>query len=211
MTTEHFALQGTRGTTVSESSSRVSSFLVTVSSTLVALAFVGQISRLSTVFYVFGLVLFPSVFFIGLFTFERVLQSGIEDLRCDREIHRIRHFYLELAPELAPYFLMSTHDDAAGMMHDMGAAMSGRWGYIQGYLTTAGMVAVIDSIIAGAFAGLLVGLLANPPLVIPAIIGVLAFLASVFAFQKYQEARWLAADRSMTPLFPSPDGDSIKI
>ena len=45
------------------------------SSTLIALAFVGQISHLGTDFFIFGLVLFPSLFFMGLVTFEWVLQA----------------------------------------------------------------------------------------------------------------------------------------
>ncbi len=59
MTTEHFTLQTARSMTVSDSTGRASLFLGTVSSTLIALAFVGQSSQLGTPFYLFALVLFP--------------------------------------------------------------------------------------------------------------------------------------------------------
>jgi hypothetical protein len=36
-------------------------------------------SSVGTPFYAFALVLLPTLAFIGLVTFERVLQSGIED------------------------------------------------------------------------------------------------------------------------------------
>jgi hypothetical protein len=210
MTTEHSTLQGTRGITVSEANSRVSSYLLSVSSTLVALAFVGQISRLGSAFFVFGLVLFPSVFVLGLFTFERVLQSGLEDLLCVREIQRIRHYYVEQAPELADYFLMSTHDDAAGMAHDMGIVPSRIWTYFQPLLSTSGMVAVINSILAGVFVGLAIRFLGGPPLVVSVIAGILAFGLSVVVHQSYQTARWLSVDRQLVVRFPSSDGDPDK-
>jgi hypothetical protein len=205
MTTEHFILQGGRGTTISEANGRVSSFLITVSSTLVALAFVGQISRLGSAFYLFGLVLFPSVLFIGICTFERVQQSGNEDVIYVREMSRIRHYYAEIAPEVAGYFLLSTHDDAAGLMADMGAFSSKKWHYFQPYLTTAGMVAVINSVIAGAFAGMAIGALFGPPLAVSAVVGVVAFLVSVFFHQRYQWAQWMALDARLPTLFPSSE------
>jgi hypothetical protein len=210
MTTEHSTLQGERGMTVSEANSRLSSYLVSVSSTLVALAFVGNISRLGSAFFVFGLVLFPSVFVLGIFTFERVLQSGLEDLTCVREIQRIRHYYIEQSPELAAYFLMSTHDDAAGMAQDMGVEQTRIWRYFQPFLSTSGMVAVINSILAGVFVGLAIGFLVGPPQLVSVVGGILAFGLSTFLHQSYQAARWLSVDRSLTRRSPSLDGSADK-
>jgi hypothetical protein len=211
MTTEHTTLQGARGTTVSEANSRVSSYLVSVSSTLVALAFIGQISRLGSAFFVFGLVLFPSVFLLGLFTFERVLQSGLEDLICVREIQRIRHYYIEQAPELADYFLMSTHDDAAGTAQDMGVVPSRIWTFFQPFLSASGMVAVINSILAGVFAGLAIGFLGGPPLGVSVVAGILTFGLSTLVHQSYQTARWLSVDRRLEVRFPNLDEDPDKV
>ena len=74
---------------------------------------------------------------------------------------------------------------------------------VQPFLTTAGLVAVIDSIVAGAFVGLLVGLLVS--LVALAVgTAVLAFLIFVVAHQRYQAAQWAVLDQTITPLFPSP-------
>src|SRR5215468_8474021 len=144
MTTEHYNLQSGRAMTISDANGRASLFLGTVSTSLVALAFVGQISRsdagLGQAFYVFALVLFPSLVFLGLVTFERVLQSGIEDLVYARGINRIRHLYQEHAPEMQPYFILSAHDDDAGVMGN--SAM--RWGVWPMFLSTASMIAVIN-------------------------------------------------------------------
>jgi hypothetical protein len=90
ITTEHFNLQTARAATISESNGRTSIFLGAVSAGLVALAFAGQASR--TTLLTFGLVLFPVLAFLGLVTFERVLQASIEDALYLQRINRIRRF-----------------------------------------------------------------------------------------------------------------------
>jgi hypothetical protein len=50
---EHFDLQTARALTVSEANRRASNHLAALSSTMIALAFIGQISRLGTAFYDF--------------------------------------------------------------------------------------------------------------------------------------------------------------
>jgi hypothetical protein len=204
MTTEHYNLQTGRAMTISDANGRASLFLGTVSTSLVALAFVGGLSRSGTgvgqAFYIFGLVLFPSLAFLGLVTFDRVLQSGIEDLIYARGINRIRHLYQEHAPEMRPYFVLSAHDDDAGVMGNS-AMRSGVW---QTFLSTAGMIAVINSVIVGAFVSLLLTALpASLPLGLSIGAGVAAFLVSVFLHQRYQ---WRQGRRSLDALharFPS--------
>jgi hypothetical protein len=206
MTTEHYNLQSGRAMTISDTNGRASLFLGTVSTSLVALAFVSGLSRsgagggVGQTFYLFGLVLLPSLAFLGLVTFERVLQSGLEDLIYARGINRIRHLYQEHAPQMRPYFILSAHDDDMGVMGNA-AMRSGVW---QIFLSTAGMVAVINSVIVGAFVSLLLTAL---PVALPlgASIGagVVAFLVSVFLHQRYQ---WRQGQRSLGALparFPS--------
>src|SRR5262250_2850274 len=120
MTTEHYTLQTGRSMTISETTGRASLFVGAVSSSLIALAFVGQISHLGTAFYVFSLVVLPTLFFMGLITFERVLQSGSADFIYARGINRIRHLYLEYAPQMHPYFILSSHDDTSLPMESLG-------------------------------------------------------------------------------------------
>src|SRR5437588_311921 len=79
VTTEHFTLQGARASTIAESTGRATMFIGAVSGGLVALGLVATASRVGNAFYAFGLVVLPTLAFIGLVTFERVLQSGIED------------------------------------------------------------------------------------------------------------------------------------
>ena len=60
-----------------------------------------QTSR--TALYVFGLVLFPVLLFLGLTTFRRALQASIADTLYMLRINRLRRFYVDRAPQLAAY------------------------------------------------------------------------------------------------------------
>src|SRR5262249_54861969 len=80
VTTKHFVLQGQRAATIAESNGRASIFLGAVSGGLIALGFIGQSAHLGTAFYAFGLVLLPTLAFVGLATFYRVFQAGLEDV-----------------------------------------------------------------------------------------------------------------------------------
>jgi hypothetical protein len=76
MTTEHFVLQTARSAGIAEVNGRAGFYLAAVSSGLIALAFIGQLSRLGTAFYVFGLAVLPTLAFVGVTTFERALRNG---------------------------------------------------------------------------------------------------------------------------------------
>src|SRR5207302_1842283 len=57
-------LQSARGGTISESSSRTSLYLTSLTGAVVALSFVAQASRFSETFFVFALAVLPVVFFL---------------------------------------------------------------------------------------------------------------------------------------------------
>lgn len=78
LTTEHFTLQTARNATISDSTGRSALYLSTVSSAVVALAFIGQVSRVGAPFRVFALVLLPALFVLGLLTYARLIESAIE-------------------------------------------------------------------------------------------------------------------------------------
>jgi hypothetical protein len=141
-TTEHFNLQTARAVTVSEANGRASIYLAALSGSLIALAFVGQMSRLGAAFYAFAVILLPVLAFVGLVTFLRLVQSSIEDIAYAHRIALIRSFYLEVSPELAPYLVA---------VSDTPSAPPTAW---QLTLTAAGMVAVVNSVVVAAFTGL---------------------------------------------------------
>ncbi|MEP6775930.1 MAG: hypothetical protein ABJA50_10075 [Chloroflexota bacterium] len=198
MTAEHSSLQAGRFMTVSEASGRSTLFIGTVSGALIAIAFTGQASQMGTAFFMFSLVLFPSLIFMGLFTFERVLQSGIEDLIYARGINLLRHLYIQSAPQMQPYFIMSAHDESGQPLLNVGVHPS--WWQI--FLTTAGMIAFITSMLAGVFVGLLLAFFTSPlPVCMSA--GIVLFLVSFGILQRYQWGQWKRLERNLTLLFPS--------
>jgi hypothetical protein len=198
MTTEHYNLQSGRSMTISEANGRSSLFVGAVSSGLIALTFVGQIAHLGTAFFVFSLVVIPTLLFMGLITFERVLQAGSADIVYARGINRIRHLYLEYAPQMQPYFILSTYDDQEGALGQ--EAMQTSWWQV--FLSMAGMMAVINSVLAGSFVGLLLAAFALP-LWVTTSAGVVTFLVSVGLHQRYQWRQWMRLGRNLPVLFPS--------
>jgi hypothetical protein len=203
MTTEHYNLQSGRSMTIADANGRASLFLGTVSTSLVALAFVGGISRvgagLGQAFYVFALVLFPALVFLGLVTFERVLQSAVEDITYAHGVNRIRHLYQEYAPQMRPYFILPANDDEASVM----ASLALRSTWLQTFLSTAGMIAVITSVLVGAFVGVLLAALFSMPLGVAVGAGMVAFLASLWLLQRYQWRQWGRRTAALLAMFPS--------
>src|SRR4051812_15575006 len=147
VTAEHFALSGARASTIAESTGRANMFLAAVSGGLVALGLVATASSLGAAFFGFGLVLLPTLAFVGLVTFERTLQTSMEDTEYARRIALLRGYYFEHAPEIAPYLLSVPPAERLHMQRVPGD----RW---QGYRTVAGMLAVITAVLAGSSAAL---------------------------------------------------------
>jgi hypothetical protein len=200
LTTEHFTLQGSRSTTVSETSSRASLYMGAVSSTLIALGFIAQVSEVGDAFDVFALTVLPTLFALGVFTFVRTVESSVEDILYGRAINRIRAYYLEQAGPEARWFVLGGNDDALGVLANMGIRPS-RW---QLYFTVSNMIATVNSVVGGSAVAVALGRLLDAPLGVAAAAGAAVAIVS-FALH----ARWdrLLHERSAghhEVLFPSP-------
>jgi hypothetical protein len=196
VTTEHFVLQGARSATIAESTGRANMFLASVSGGLVALGLVATASKVGTAFYAFGLVLLPTLAFVGLVTFERALQSGVEDKGYARRIALLRGYYFDNAPELAPYLLSVPPEErlrVQGLIRD-------RW---QGFRTVAGMIAVITAVLAGSAAALAAILISDHSLVAALISGAVVALVALVALMRFQNSAWQRAE--VEPLTPVED------
>jgi len=187
VTTEHFVLQGARAATIAESTGRANMFLATVSGGLVALGLVATASRVGTAFYAFSLVLLPTLAFVGGATFERVVQSGVEDLGYAGRIAMLRGYYFDNAPELGPYLLSVP---AAERLHVQGLPTNRRW---QGFRTVAGMVGVITAVLAGSTAGVIAPAVAAHSLAAALIPGAAVALATLVGLMRFQRSAWRPA------------------
>jgi hypothetical protein len=180
-TTEHFNLQTARAVTVSEANGRASVYLAALSSNLIALAFIGQMSRLGTAFRAFALILLPAMAFVGTVTFQRLVQSSMEDIAYAQRIGRLRGFYLALAPELEPYVLAVSGSRAEALLNHQSLTPSG-W---QLALTTAGMVAVVNSVVIGACAGLIAATLSTGSLSLVLPVGAVTGVATLILQRRH--------------------------
>jgi small-conductance mechanosensitive channel len=201
LTTEHFTLQGARGSTVGESSARAALYVGAVSSGLVALGFLGQGADRGRAFEIFALVLLPTLYMLGVFTFVRLVESSIEDLFYGRAINRIRQYYLQLAGSEAHYIVLGAHDDPAGVLANMGIARPSRW---QLLFTLAAMVGVLNSVVGGSAVAFLAAVL-GAPLGGAAAVGGVAGVVSLVAFTRWQRRAHTQAKASYQVLHPSPE------
>ena len=204
LTTEHFGLAGARAQTSGESSARAALYISSVSSTLVALGFIGQISDVGDTFNVFALTALPTLYILGLFTFVRTVENGVEDMMLGRAINRIRNYYLDLAGAERRYFMLSGHDDPTGVMQNMGVALERR----QQFFTTGSMIAVINSVVGAAAVAIAVGVLADAQLGICAGIGGIAAIISLALMLRIENRMYHEMGGFTETLFPSPDADS---
>src|SRR5215218_7593255 len=209
LTTEHFTLQTARSATIMESNGRSALFLSTVSSAVVALAFIGQVADVGQPFFLFALAVLPTLFLLGLLTYLRLAQSASEDLLYSRAISRIRRYYLDLDPAAPSWFLLGGHDDIHGVMANMGLVAS-NWHLLSHAAT---MVAVTTSMIGGVFVALAVGGLGagRVPVAVAAAAGVLVSLTLTAALWRDQARRWRTAEQSMPSFFPSTPAPGSRV
>src|SRR3954454_25160153 len=125
-TTEHFNLQTARALTVSEANGRASIYLAALSGNLIALAFVGQMSRLGAAFYAFALILLPVLALMGVVTFLRLVQSSIEDIRCAHGIALLRSFCCGVWQIPEPY-LVAVSGTGSPVPSDLKKPAPGAW------------------------------------------------------------------------------------
>jgi hypothetical protein len=185
---------------MSESSARASVYVFSVSSTLVALGFIGQLSEVGDVFNVFALTVLPTLYLLGMVTFVRLVECAAEDFRYGLAINRIRHYYEEVARNRADLFLLSGHDDAAGVNTNMGLPLAGR----KPLFSFSSAVIVINSVVGGTAVAVALGAFLDASLGVAATAGGATAIASVAGWLRYADRLFNASVGRIETLFPSP-------
>lgn len=207
LTTEHFTLQGARSVVISEVNSRATIYLSAVSSTMVALAFVTTLSQSPDLVRAFALVLLPILCFMGFVTKARLEQLSFADFQYQRAINRIRHAYVDVAPDAARYLTLSIHDDVQGVARTA-VYQEGRR---MGLLTAGEMIAVINSVIAGLIVAIALRWAMDVSWAAAIVAGVIAGgIIAVVDFRR-SEARWKEYVNNFEVRFPSPAQDVEKL
>lgn len=199
LATEHWSLLATRSMTWNEVFSRASMFITVLSASVVALALVAQINAFGPGFRLFALLVLPVVLLVGVATIIRLGDCNTEDLRLISGMNRLRHAYLELAPELEPYFVMPHYDDEASILQVYGANQTLRLSrFLAG---TPNLVAAINIVVVGVLAALIADTLGAPD-AIDVAVGVIAALAAAAGFGVLASQMISAARRAHRPRFP---------
>ena len=182
---EFSMLQGARGATISESSSRSSLYMTTLSGAVVALALLAQAARFGETFFIFALAIMPVVFFLGVATYYRLLGTGVEDVIYARAISKIRDFYSGIDPAHAAFFHASTVDQVG--LRNLGMWRL-RW---QQFLSAAATIAIVNPVVGGVFFALTLAYLAHPPPAASIAAGAGAAIVLAVAFLVHQWRTWM--------------------
>jgi hypothetical protein len=177
LVTEHFALQSAASATISESSSRVTIYLSSLSSGLVAIGFASSVSHALAAL---SFTVLPTVFVLGWFTVVRLIDTSVANIVSLRRIELIRRYYASIVPASAGYF---ESDDSVAGTH--GVRYS-RWSFL---FTMGSMVIVVNSVLGGATSALVARLAIKASLPVSTVAGIVAGLVFLTLGLLYEHRR----------------------
>ena len=152
LATEHWSLLATRNITYGAIYNRANIFLTVVSAAVVALALAAEATEFGDRFYMFALLVLPVALLTGVATYIRLVDARIEDFWLLSGMNRLRHAYLDIAPEHEPYFVTGHHDDERGLSETYGPGTENR--LLRLLSSTSTLVGVIDAALAGVVGGI---------------------------------------------------------
>jgi hypothetical protein len=208
LSTEHWSLLASRSLAWNESFSRAGMFLTTLTGAIVALGLVGGATGFGEAFTLFALVILPVVLFIGVATWIRLSASNYHETLCIIGMNRIRAAYLELAPDLERYFVMSAHDDFRGIGVTMGVQPGGGRVFWMAQILagTPTIVSILNAVLAGAIAAIATLRIGGAPST-TLLVGGAGFLIAVVSHWLYTRQGIAKLQRGLHPKFPTPEGE----
>ena len=129
-------------------------------------------------------------------------RSNWHDAQCVVGMNRIRGAYLEIAPELAKYFVMSPHDDPAGIGVTMSMPPATPF-FVHLIAGTPNVVLVLNGVLAGvitALVGIQLGVVAGVAILLGAVVALITMALHV----RYAITAVRTGQGGIKPLFPSP-------
>jgi hypothetical protein len=177
LVTEHFVLQSVASATISESSSRVTIYLSSLSSGLVAIGFASASHKALAAL---AFTVLPTVFLLGCFTIVRLIDTSVGNIVSQRRMERIRRYYATLGPGAAAYF-----EPDASEVSNHGVRYN-RWAFL---FTMASMVIVVNSVLLGATATLVGTLATSAPIGAALGIGIVVGLIALWLGLRYEHHR----------------------
>jgi hypothetical protein len=203
LSTEHWSLLASRSLAWNEIFSRAGMYLSTLSAAMVALGLIAGVSGFEDAFFAFAFVVLPVVLFVGAGTWIRMGASNYHDAMTIFGMNRIRGAYLEIAPDLEPYFVMGVHDDPEGIGITMGVP-PGTPAIAHLLASTPFLVVVLNGVVAGAIAALALVRFGHADGSVT-VFGGLAVAAATALVQVVDARRRIRQGQAVVkPLFPTP-------
>jgi hypothetical protein len=203
LSTEHWSLLASRSLAWNESFTRAGMFLSTLSGAIVALSLIGGVDGFRDAFRNVALVVLPVVLFVGFGTWLRMAAANYHDAITVFGMNRIRAAYLEIAPELAPYFVMGTHDDPAGIGITM-AVPPGTAPWVHLVAGTPTLVIVLNGVLAGAIAALAAIQFLTVPGAVALACAIVAATIVIVVEVQFAKRNIRRGQQAIQPMFPTP-------
>jgi hypothetical protein len=200
LATEHWSLLATRSMTWNEIFSRTGTYLTVLSATVIALSLVANATGFGRDFRMFALLVLPVVLLVGVGTYFRLVEADIEDAWLVIGMNRLRHAYLELAPELEPYFVASHHDDAPGMLQTY--SFRSRVGLTHWLSGSPVIVGIIDAVVTGVLTAVICQAV-GAGVLLRTVAGVAAAIAAGVVLGTLGLRKVRQVSRDYRPRFPS--------
>lgn len=178
LVTEHFALQSAASATISESSSRASTYLAALSSGLVAIGFA---SSSPAVLMILACTIFPTVFLLGWFTVVRLVDTTVENVTAQHRIERIRRYYASV-DRRGPAFFAPQDDRLTG-------SLGVRYSFWSILSTLASMIGFVNAVLAGVAVALVLSLAAATPIAVGSAVGVAVAVVLLAGTLLYEHRR----------------------
>ena len=207
LSTEHWSLLSARSLAYNEAFTRASMFLTFVSMSFVGLALLASATGFTSDFLLITAVVLAFDLVIALVTFVRVAAANREDTLAVQGMNRIRHAYVEIAPEAERYFAAGTTDDFPGILRTYMATAGGETvlgSLAYGFSTSLGLVGLVTAMLAGllgAVVALAFGAGTAGALLVGAVAGVVVLV--LMAGLAYRSA--MRALARLDVRFPTPD------
>ncbi len=206
LSTEHWSLLASRSLAWNESFSRAGMYLSTLTGAMVALGLIAGVSGFNDAFFAFALVILPVALFVGIGTWLRMGATNYHDAVAVAGMNRIRGAYLQIAPDLEPYFVMGVHDDASGIGITM-AVPPGTAPLVHLIAGTPTLVMVLNGVVSGAIVALALlyfsfadgGIAVVAPLAVATLVLTLQLRIARRNIRRLQG--------QMRPMFPTPPGE----
>ncbi|HEX2142456.1 MAG TPA: hypothetical protein VHK28_09335 [Candidatus Limnocylindria bacterium] len=209
LATEHWNLLATRSLSWSESFSRATMFLTVLSGAVVALALVAQATEFGEGFVLFALLILPVVLFVGAATFVRLVEINNEDVHWVYGMNLLRHAYLDMEPDLKPYFVSGFETEADAVIRTYGSHGTGS-AWMHGLITTPATIAFVNAVMAAVLVA--IALMEWQMAMVPSVVvGAVAFAIAIglqMAFNAYSARSYQREHGRRDPAGDVPAGSN---